>query len=76
MLYPSCAVLELRYICLGNSCKTYLDKLLKLQKRVVRNLYTTSVTHSSIPLLRDLRILNVYNMHKLELGVFNVQIFY
>ena len=30
----------------------------------------TSFRHSSIPLFRDLHILNVYNMYNLELGVF------
>ena len=47
----------------GNSCKTYLNKLLKLQKRAVRHICNTSFSrHSSIPLFRDLHILNVYNM--------------
>ena len=56
----------------GNLCKTYLNKLLKLQKRAVRHICKTSFRHSSIPLLtcRDLHILNVYNMYNLELGVF------
>ena len=54
----------------GNSCKTYLNKLLKLQKRAVRHICKTSFRHSSIPLFRDLHILNVYNMYNLELGVF------
>ena len=54
----------------GNSCKTYLNKLLKLQKRAVRHIFKTSFRHSSIPLFRDLHILNVCNMYNLELGVF------
>ena len=53
----------------GNSCKTYLNKVLKLQKRAVRHIVRL-VRHSSIPLFRDVRILNVYNMYNLELGVF------
>ena len=44
----------------GNSCKTYLNKLLKLQKRAVRQICKTSFRHSSIILFRDLRIFNVY----------------
>ena len=48
----------------------YLNKLLKLQKRAVRHICKTSFRHSSIPLFRDLRILNVYNTYNLELGVF------
>ena len=58
-----------------NSCKTYLNKLLKLQKRAVRHICKTSFRHSSIPLFRDLRILNVYNMYNLELGVFMYRYF-
>ena len=54
----------------GNPRKTYLNKLLKLQKRAVRHICKTSFRHSSIPLFRDLRILNVYNMYNLELAVF------
>ena len=54
----------------GNSCKTYLNNLLKLQKRAVRHIRKTSFRHSGTPLFRDLHILNVYNMYNLELGVF------
>ena len=54
----------------GNSCKTYLNKLLKLQRRAVRHICKTSFRHSSKPLFTDLRILNVYNMYNLELCVF------
>ena len=32
----------------GNSCKTYLNKLLKLQKRAVRHICKTSFRHSII----------------------------
>ena len=42
-----------------NSCKTYLNKLLKLQKRAIRHIRKTSFRHSSIRLFRDLHILTL-----------------
>ena len=54
----------------GKACKTYLEKIHKLQKWAVR-LLSNSYYHShSAPLFQKHDILDVYVSYKLELGVF------
>jgi hypothetical protein len=64
------SVLNIWYQCLGTSitygisvwgqaCKTYLDKILILQKRVMRMMYFTDRYDNAIPLFLDLCILPV-----------------
>ena len=43
----------------GQACKTYLDKILVLQKRVMRMMYFSDRYDHAIPLFLDLRILPV-----------------
>ena len=54
----------------GNTCKTYLDKLIKLQKWAVRVISNSHYRSHANPLFQKYNILNVEDMHSLELGVF------
>ena len=54
----------------GNTCYSYMDKLLKLQKWAVRSITKSHYRSHSAPLFKKLKILNVYDSYKLEVGVF------
>ena len=54
----------------GNTCKTYLDKLIKLQKWAVRIISNSHYRSHSKPLFSRYNLLNVEDMYSLELGVF------
>ena len=54
----------------GNTCKTYLDKLLKLQKWAIRTISLDHYKSHTGPLFNKHNVLNVFDTFKLELGVF------
>ena len=54
----------------GQACKTYLEKIYKLQKWVLRIISNSHYRSHSTPLFHKYDILNVYDMYKLEVGVF------
>ena len=54
----------------GNTCKTYLDKLLKLQKWALRVISNSHYRSHSGPLFAKFHILNIFDTYNLELGVF------
>ena len=54
----------------GNTCHSYLDKILKLQKWAVRSITNSHYRSHSAPLFNELKILNVYDTYKLEAGIF------
>ena len=54
----------------GQACKTYLEKIHKLQKWVLRIISNSHYRSHSMPLFLKYDILNVYDMYKLEVGVF------
>ena len=56
MIYPH---LIYGNIVWGNNCKTRIDSLIKIEKKVVRVITFSSYTESSKPLFQELEILNV-----------------
>ena len=54
----------------GNTCKTYLEKIHKLQKWAVRTISNSHYRSHSGPLFHKYDFLNVFDTYKLELGVF------
>ena len=54
----------------GNTCKTYLDKIFKLQKWAIRTISLEHYRSHTGPLFEKHSILNVFDSFKLELGVF------
>ena len=54
----------------GCACKTYLEKLHKLQKWAVRAMSNSHYRSHSKPLFNKYGILNVYDAYKLEVGIF------
>ena len=54
----------------GNTCKTYLDKLIKLQKWAIRTVSNSHYRSHSGPLFAKYNVLTVDDMYLLELGVF------
>ena len=54
----------------GNTCKTYLDKLIKLQKWAIRTVSNSHYRSHSRPLFAKYNVLTVDDMYLLELGVF------
>ena len=54
----------------GSTCKTYIDKILKLQKWVLRTISDSYYRVHTDPLFVKNNVLNVYDMYKLETGVF------
>ena len=59
----------------GQACKTYLEKIYKLQKWVLRIISNSHYRSHSTPLFHKYDILNVYDMYKLEIGVFMYRYF-
>ena len=60
-------------ICGKSGCKTYLDKILKLQKWAVRSISNIHYRCHSAPLFKKYNILNVYGTYNLEVGAFMYQ---
>ena len=54
----------------GNTCKSYLDKLVKLQKWAIRTISNSHYRSHTGPLLAKCNVLTVSDMYTLELGVF------
>lgn len=59
----------------GKACKTYLEKIHKLQKWAVRIISNSHYRSHSGPLFHKYNILNVYNTYELEAGVFMYNFF-
>ena len=59
----------------GKACKTYLEKIHKLQKWAVRIISNSHYRSHSAPLFQKHDILNIYDSYKLELGVFMYKYF-
>ena len=71
-LYCTLILPYLNYCILiwGNSCKTYMDKLVKLQKWAIRTISNTHYRSNTGPLFAKNNLLNIIDMYNLELGVF------
>ncbi len=54
----------------GNTCKTYLDKLIKLQKWAIRTISYEHYRCHTGPLFKKHNVLNICDTFKLELGLF------
>ena len=54
----------------GHTCKTHLDCLLKLQKRILRIIMSLSYRHHTSPIFKNLKILNVYEITSFYTTVF------
>ena len=54
----------------GNTCKSYLDKLVKLQKWAIRTISNSHYRSHTGPLFAKCNFLTVTDMYTLELGVF------
>ena len=75
ILYSLYCSLVLPYISYGilvwgNACKTYLDKIFKLQKWALRTISNSHYRSHSGPLFLKYNLLNVYDMYNLETGTF------
>ena len=75
ILYSLYCTLVLPYInygilIWGNTCKTYLDKIFKLQKWAIRTISLQHYRSHTGPLFEKYNVLNVFDSFKLELGVF------
>ena len=72
LLYCTLVVPYINYGILiwGNTCKTYLDKIFKLQKWAIRTISLEHYRSHTGPLFEKHSILNVFDSFKLELGVF------
>ena len=54
----------------GDTCKSYLDKLIKLQKWAIRTVSNSHYRSHTGPIFAKYNILTVTDMHTLELGTF------
>ena len=54
----------------GNTCKTYLDKIFKLQKWAIRIISLEHYRSHTGPLFKKNNVLNIFDTFKLELGLF------
>ena len=75
ILYSLFCSLVLPYInygilVLGGACKIYIDKILKLQKWALRTISNSHYRSHTAPLFVKFNFLNVYDMYKLETGMF------
>lgn len=75
ILYSLYCTLILPYISYGilawgATCKIYMDKIFKLQKRAMRTISNSHFRSHSAPIFKNLKVLNVYDMYKVDLGVF------
>ena len=71
-LYCTLVLPYLNYsiIIWGDTCKSYLDKLIKLQKWAIRTVSNSHYRSHSGPLFAKNNLLNITDMYTLELGVF------
>ena len=71
-LYCSMVLCYLNYGILlwGNSCKEYLSKVLRLQKRALRIVSNSSYLSASKPLFDKYKTLDVFSLYKKEVAVF------
>ena len=71
-LYCSLVSPYLNYAILiwGNTCKSYLDKVIKLQKWAIRTISKSHFRSHTAPLFANNNILTVTDTYTLELGVF------
>ena len=54
----------------GTAANTYLDRIFKLQKRAIRIInHSPFLAHTS-SIFYDLKLLNVYDIYKYQLGIF------
>ena len=75
ILYSLYCTLILPYINYGvliwsNTCKTYLDKIFKLQKWAIRTISNSHYRSHTVSLVSKFNILNVHDTFKLNLGMF------
>jgi hypothetical protein len=75
ILYSLYCTLILPYInygilAWGNTSQIHLDKIMKLQKRVLRTISNSDYLSHSAPLFKRFNILNVHDTFKLELATF------
>ena len=54
----------------GDTCKSYLDKLIKLQKWAIRTVFNSNYRSHTGPIFAKYNVLTVTDMHTLELGTF------
>ena len=54
----------------GNTFPTYIQDILQIQKKLVRIITFSDWNAPSAPLFRKLGILDIFNLHKLQLGIF------
>lgn len=71
-LYCSLVLPYLNYGILiwGNTCKSYLDTLIKIQKWAIRTVSCSHYRSHTPPLFMSNNLLMVNDMYKMELGVF------
>ena len=54
----------------GNTCKTYVEKLVKLQKRAIRIVTSSKYNAHTAPLFAELKCLTMTQIHEYTMGVF------
>jgi len=54
----------------GNACKTYVDKIFKIQKWAMRVISNSHYRSHSDPIFKRLNITNIFDTFELEVGVF------
>ena len=70
ILYFNFTLYKLWCLNMGNTCKTYLDKIFKLQKWAIRTISNSHYRSHTGPLFSKFNILNVHDTFKLNLGIF------
>ena len=70
-IYNSLILPHLMYciIVWGNACPSYLNKINVLQKRAVRSICNVPYLHHSAPLFNDLKVFNIFNLFRYQLGI-------
>ena len=71
-LYCTLVLPYLNYgiLIFGDTCKTYLNKLIKLQKRAMRTVSNSHYRSHTSPIFAKCNVLRVTDMYALELGSF------
>lgn len=59
----------------GNSCKRYLEKIFKLQKKALRMISKSHFLSHSAPIFKEYNLLNVYDTYELDMGTFMYKYF-
>ena len=52
----------------GNTYKKFVDRIFKLQKKLLRIMRFKEYNHESKPLFQQLNILNIYQINKFVIG--------